>query len=47
MQLHGKHTPMVTDMHTTLEELLEAEFSVQSMLRPYNEDQWDKLVSGS
>jgi hypothetical protein len=47
MQLQGEHTPMATDTHTTLEELLETEFSVQSTLRPYNEDQWDKSVSGS
>jgi hypothetical protein len=40
----AKHTPVAKDMHTTIE-LLEAVISVQSMLKLYNEDKRDKLVS--
>jgi hypothetical protein len=30
--------------HAKIEELLEAMFSLQSLLRLYSEDQWEKLV---
>jgi hypothetical protein len=42
-QWHGKHVSMATYTPTTIEEPWEAVFSVQSMLRLYN-DQWDQLV---
>jgi hypothetical protein len=40
----SKHAPTTTDTHATVEGLLEVVFSMQSMLRIYNEDQWDQLV---
>jgi hypothetical protein len=44
-QQRSKHAPTATDMHATIEELLEGVFSVQSILRLYNKDQRDQLVS--
>jgi hypothetical protein len=35
----------VADTHATIEEWLEAVFSVQFVLRPYGEDLWEKLAS--
>jgi hypothetical protein len=35
-QQHAKHMSMAMDMHAAIEELLEAVFSMQSMLRLYN-----------
>jgi hypothetical protein len=32
-------------MHTTIEELLEAVFSLRSVPRLYSEDHWEKLAS--
>jgi hypothetical protein len=41
------NVPAATDMHTTIEELLEAVFSMQSMMKLYKEDQQDsKNVRG-
>jgi hypothetical protein len=37
-ELLGKHASTVTDTHATIEELLEAMFSVCSAPRLYNED---------
>jgi hypothetical protein len=35
----SKHAPVATNTHVTIEELLEADFSMQSMQRLYNEGQ--------
>jgi hypothetical protein len=40
-QRHGKHISTAMNKHETIEELLEAVFSMQSAPRLYNEDQWD------
>jgi hypothetical protein len=40
-----KHTPSVIDRQATQEELLDAVFSMWSMLRLCNEDHWEKLAS--
>jgi hypothetical protein len=44
-QQHDKHVPTVTDNYTTVEELLEAVFSMWSVLRLYKENQREFLVS--
>jgi hypothetical protein len=44
-QWHGKHVSTAVNQHATIEELLEAVFSMQSVPRLYSEDQWEKLVS--
>jgi hypothetical protein len=36
----GKHASAATDMHATIEELLEAVFSMRSMQRLYKESQF-------
>jgi hypothetical protein len=36
--------PAATDMHATIEELLEEIFSMQSVPRLCSEDEWKKLV---
>jgi hypothetical protein len=41
----GNQVSMATNTHTTVKEKLDAVFSMQSMLRQHNEDQWDKRVS--
>jgi hypothetical protein len=41
-----KQVSTATNQHTT-EELLEMVFSMQSMLRLYSGDQWEKLVVGA
>jgi hypothetical protein len=41
----SKYTSAETDMHATTEEMWEAEYSVWSIPRLYNEDHWDKSVS--
>jgi hypothetical protein len=43
---HGKQVSSATSTHTTMEEKIEAVFSMQSMPRQHNEDQWEKKVSG-
>jgi hypothetical protein len=35
----GKHVPLATNTHTTIEELLETVFSVQAVLKLYREAQ--------
>jgi hypothetical protein len=40
----GKHDSVTTDTHSTVEELLGAVFSVQSMRRLYSEHVQDKSV---
>jgi hypothetical protein len=37
-QWHSKHFSVAPNTHTTVKELLDMVFSVQSMLRLYNED---------
>jgi hypothetical protein len=41
----SKHAPTATDMHATLEELLDEVFSILSIMRLYSEDHREKLVS--
>lgn len=46
----GKHVPIATNMHTTIEKLLETVFSMQSMLKLYKEElprvvSWEKYGS--
>jgi hypothetical protein len=41
----SKHISAEMNQHATIEELLEVVFSVWSVLRPYNEDQQEKLGS--
>jgi hypothetical protein len=41
MQQLGKNVPMATDMHATIEVLLETVFSIQSVQRGYKEANWD------
>jgi hypothetical protein len=43
----GKHVSAATNQHATIEELLEAVFSVQSVPGLYSKDQWEKSVSQS
>jgi Holliday junction resolvasome RuvABC ATP-dependent DNA helicase subunit len=45
MQRCGKHVSMATNEHATIEEPLDTVFSMWSMLRLYNKDEMDKLVS--
>lgn len=42
-QWFGKHVPVALNIHTT-EKLLEVVFSMQSIPRLYNKDQWDKWI---
>jgi hypothetical protein len=44
-QRRGKHVSVVTNNYATTEELLEAVFSVRSMLRLYTENQLEFSVS--
>jgi hypothetical protein len=44
-QYHGKHVSVATNTHATIEEPQEAVFYTHSVLRLYNQDKWDKLVS--
>jgi hypothetical protein len=44
VQWHGRRVSWVMNKHATIEELLEAIFSMQSLLWLYSEDQWEKLV---
>jgi ribosome-interacting GTPase 1 len=44
-QHHDKYVSTAMNQHATVEELLEAVFSVQSLLRLYNENHLEKLVS--
>jgi hypothetical protein len=44
-ELLGKHAPAAMGTHATIDKLLEV-FSVQLVLRLYNEGQQDKLGSG-
>jgi hypothetical protein len=44
-QWHCKHVSTASNQDATIEELLEAAFYVQSMLRPYSKDQREKLVT--
>jgi hypothetical protein len=46
-QWHGKHVSVATTQHVTIRELLEVVFSMQSVLRLYSEDQWEKLIGQS
>jgi hypothetical protein len=39
-KLHGKHISSVTNTHATIEELLEAVFSLRSVPRLYKESAW-------
>jgi hypothetical protein len=41
--LPGKHVPTAADTYATIEEVLEAMFSIWSMLRLYNEHQQELL----
>lgn len=41
----NKYVSMATNMTATIEEMLEAMFSMWSMQRLHNEDQWGKLVT--
>jgi hypothetical protein len=41
----SKHIPVVTNMHATIELLLETVFSTWSMQRGYKEDSWGDPVS--
>jgi hypothetical protein len=43
--LSSRHVMVATDTHATIEELLEAVFSVRSLPRLYNEDQLPSAVS--
>jgi hypothetical protein len=40
-----KHIPAATDMHATIEVLLETVFSTRSLHRGYKEDNWGNQVS--
>jgi hypothetical protein len=42
MQRLGKYIPMVTNMHTTIEELVKVMFHMQSPLKLHKEDQQDQ-----
>jgi hypothetical protein len=44
-QQDSKHVSAAMNQDATTEELLEVVYSVQSVLRLYNEDQWKKLFS--
>jgi hypothetical protein len=44
-QRHGKHVSVAVDMHATVEELLEAVFSMWSVPRLYNENLWANYLS--
>jgi hypothetical protein len=44
-QLLGKHVPVATDTHATIEVLLETVFSSRSVQRGYEEDNWGNQVS--
>jgi hypothetical protein len=41
----GKHVPAATDMHATIEVLLEMVLSTRSVQRSYKEDTWGNRVS--
>jgi hypothetical protein len=41
----SKHVPAATNMHTTIELLLETVFSARSMQSGYKEDSWGEPVS--
>jgi hypothetical protein len=41
----GKHVPVATDTHATIEVLFEAVFSTRSMQRGYKEENWGNQVS--
>jgi hypothetical protein len=41
----GKHVPVATDTHATIEGLLETVFSVWQVQRDYKEDNWGNQVS--
>lgn len=41
-QLLSKHMSAAKDTHKVMEELLEILFFVWSVLKPYDEDRWDK-----
>jgi hypothetical protein len=41
----GKHVPVATDTHATIEVLLETAFSTRSLQRGYKEDYWGNGVS--
>jgi hypothetical protein len=45
-QLLSKHIPTPMNMHAAIEERLVTVISVWSMLKLYNEDQWDHLDAG-
>jgi hypothetical protein len=45
-ELLRKHTSKAMNMHATLDKMLEAMFSVRSVLRLHNEGKWDKSRSG-
>jgi hypothetical protein len=44
-QRMGKHFPAATNTHTTIELLLETEFSTRSVQSGYKEDNWGDRVS--
>jgi hypothetical protein len=44
-QQFNKHAPMAKDMHTTIEEMLDAVLSIQSMLWLFSVDHREKFVS--
>jgi hypothetical protein len=44
--IDDKHLSMATDMHAKTEELLEAVFSMWSMLRLYRESHWEVSQPG-
>jgi hypothetical protein len=44
-QWHGKHVSAATNKHAAIEELLEEQFSTQSIPRLYNKDQNQKSVT--
>jgi hypothetical protein len=44
-QRHGKHIPVATDTHATVEVLLETVFYTQSVQRGYKEDNLSKNSS--
>jgi hypothetical protein len=46
-QWHGKCVSIAMNSHAAIEELLEAVFYVQFLLKLYGEDQWEKLLSQS